>query len=174
MATLDISIFDMLGLPSPSPLGEGERVPTIQEIALTRQLAELPMEVKGWAWPDGRPMKVKVRALTFAERRECNRLAMEAGLKAMPKGFTPGQVLPFDDDVWALEAVVRGLVEPKLPRAAIAVLGDMNAAIIDQLADAITRLGKLPAAFVAAELERLAGRAVPPAPDAPAAADAGE
>lgn len=120
------------------------------------QLATLPYIVDGWQWPDGAPFRLTLRALTFRERSAVYRTALQAGIKA--------GLQQLDEETWALETALAGIVEPKLTRAQIDILLDSNAHIIDKIVEQIERLGEYPPAIVAEELRRMAGVADPAAP----------
>lgn len=132
-----------------------------EDLASVPQLAEIPIAIPQLTWPDGSPFEVTIRALSFEERRAVNRAATKAA---------EGLPTPMDPDTWALETVFRGLVKPKLTESQKQFLKDTNATVIDDLADAIVRIGRLPARAVERAVERLAavdGGAAPgtPVPD---------
>lgn len=130
------------------------RIPTAQDLALAPSCAELEIDLP-LAWPDGSPMRITLRALTARQRMAANRAAVKA---AQEWG---GE---FDDDVWAVKTAFYGIARPQLTEAQESILWDMNAWVRDQIIDAIDTLQRLPARAVEAELERLAGTPVPPAP----------
>lgn len=130
------------------------RTPTAQDLALAPSCAELEIELP-LTWPDGTPMVITLRALTARQRMAANRAAIKA---AQEWG---GE---FDDDVWAVKTAFYGIARPQLTEAQESILWDMNAWIRDQIVDAIDTLQRLPARAVETELERLAGTAVPAAP----------
>jgi len=130
------------------PPASEARTPTIADIMAVSQLATLPLLVEGWRWPDGSEFRLTIRALTFRERSEAYRAALKAGIEAKLAGI--------DDDTWAIEVALRGIVEPRFTRGTLDVLLDSNAAVIDAIVDAIDRAGQLPAQMVEHELKRMA------------------
>ncbi|MCG8348236.1 MAG: hypothetical protein MI924_10710 [Chloroflexales bacterium] len=132
-------------------LESGERYATVQDLVAAEQLSRMPVKVIGATFSDGTPLKVVVRALTAKEQAACLRKARD----------THGAV---DEWTFAVEAVWRGMDEPRLTESQKAILWDMNGAIIHELADIIERLSNLPAYHVRQEVERLAHVAIPDAP----------
>ena len=145
---------------SAPSVGASGATPSVEQLVTMPQLATMPLVIKGWQWPDGSAARITVRALTFRERRAANRAAIKAGAEL-------GR--DFDDDEWALEVALAGIVEPRLTRAQLDILLDSNATIIDAIVDAIDRAGYLPARYVETELKQMAGESIPPAPAAPGA-----
>lgn len=122
---------------------------TADEMAKHPMLTSMRVRIPGFVDAHGEPLAFTVRALTFRERMKATRAATKAGVAAgLPNGFC--------EETWALEVVLAGLVEPALTEAQREILLDYNAWIVDQLADAITRLGALPQDVVDAELRALA------------------
>jgi len=144
------------GSASPAAVASpaaAERTPTIADIMAVSQLAMVPLLVEGWRWPNGDPFRLTIRALTFRERSEAYRAALKAGIEA--------KLGTIDDDTWAIEVALRGIVEPRFTRGQLDVLLDSNAAVIDAIVDAIDRAGQLPAQMVEHELKRMAQVADP-------------
>jgi hypothetical protein len=135
-------------------LKSGESCATAEQIRDVPDLAEMPFEVPHWRHADGTPFKIRLRALSFRERTEINRAAKTA------KGED-------DDDQFALETCLRGMVEPRLNKTQLDIYKEKNAEAIDAISDTIWWLTRLEARAVAAEVRRLAD--LPPEPpDVPA------
>lgn len=132
-------------------LEPGESYATAEQIRDVRDLAEMPIEVPWWQHADGRPFKILVRALSFDERTQVNRASRT------PNGGD-------DDDQFALETCLRGIVEPRLTRPQLDIYKAKNPDAIDAICDSIWWLSRLPARTVAAEVRRLAD--LPPDGDA--------
>lgn len=134
-----------------SPLRDGESYATAEQIRDVPDLAEMPIEVPHWQHSDGTPFKILIRALSFEERREANRASRT------PKGED-------DDDQFALETCLRGIVQPRLTRAQLDIYKAKNPDAIDEICETIWWLSRLPARALAAEVRRLAD--LPPDADA--------
>lgn len=131
-----------------------KRRPSAQDLANCDQLGQLPIQLPQLTWPDGTQMELLIRARSAEDRAKCDRAATLAAIK-LDMGST------FDEQTYAIYTVFYGLAEPKLSDAQIPILWSLNTNIIDELADAIERIEKLPAAALKARLERMAGSAIP-------------
>jgi hypothetical protein len=147
----------------PTPLPPGGSYATVADIRDCTDLPEMPItpavrRVDGgdeplWTRPDGTPLTILIRALSFKERREVNQAAKD------------------DNDAFLLETCRRGIKAPVFSRAQLEILESRHPAALDAIADTIWSLTQLPASMVAREVRRLAGLAEP----APVASDlAGE
>lgn len=135
----------------PTPLKAGQSYASVAEIRDCQDLPELPVtpairRADGsteplWTRPDGAPLTILVRALSFEERREVQQAAGDD-----------------NDDQAALEACLRGIKEPQFTREQLAeVLSKKHPAALDQVAETIYALCDLPAGMVEREVRRLAG-----------------
>lgn len=131
-----------------------KRRPSAQDLANCDQLGQLPIELSQLTWPDGSPMELLLRARSAEDRAKCDRAATRAAI-TLDMGSS------FDDHTYAIMTVFYGLAEPRLTEAQLPILWSLNTHIIDELADAIERIEKLPAALLKARLERLADAAIP-------------
>jgi hypothetical protein len=138
-------------------LKAGESFATVEEISVVQDLAEMPVEVPHWQRADGTPFKIRLRALSFRERTEVHRASRR------PDGSD-------DDDQFALETCLRGIVEPRLNKTQLAILAEKNPEPIDAISETIWRITRLPAPSLAAEVRRLAD--LPPEPPSEAGAAA--
>jgi hypothetical protein len=120
-----------------------KRVPTVEDVRDIPQLAQMTIPVPVWEYSDGETIEVTLRARTFRERRHCLMMALEAGKNGKP-----------DEDTWAVETVLAGMVEPKFTRDQIGILWDSNAAAIDLIAETIVRLEDVPARRLSREIIR--------------------
>lgn len=123
-----------------------KRIPTVEDIRDIPQLARLTLVIPIWEYSDGTVVEVLVRSRTFRERRHCLMMAMEAGKNGKP-----------DEDTWAIETVLAGMVEPKFTRDQIGILWDSNPAAIDLIAETIVRLEEVPARRLSNEIARQSG-----------------
>jgi hypothetical protein len=123
-----------------------KRFPTVEDIRDIPQLARLALVIPIWEYSDGTVVEVLVRARTFRERRHCLMMAMEAGKNGKP-----------DEDTWAIETVLAGMVEPQFTRDQIGILWDSNPAAIDLIAETIVRLEEVPARRLSNEIARQSG-----------------
>lgn len=119
------------------------RIPTVEDIRDMPQLAQITMPIPVWEYADGKVVEVTVRARTFRERRHCMMAALEAGKDGKP-----------DEDTWAIETVLAGLLEPRFSKDQVAILWDSNPSAIDIIAEAITRLEDVSARKLSAEIAR--------------------
>jgi hypothetical protein len=133
-----------------TPLAPGQSYATVADILACQDLPRMPITpgmrraADGaweplWARPDGTPLTILVRALSFAERREIMTAAGE------------------NNDAFALEACLRGIVEPAFSREQLGILEAKHPAALDQIAETIYALCDLPAGMVEREIRRLAG-----------------
>lgn len=122
------------------------RTPTVEDIRDIPQLARLTLIVPVWEYQDGTAVEVTVRCRTFRERRHCLMMAMEAGKNGKP-----------DEDTWAIETVLAGMVEPKFTRDQVGILWDSNPAAIDLIAETVVRLEEVPARRLSNEIIRQSG-----------------
>jgi hypothetical protein len=123
-----------------------KRFPTVEDIRDIPQLARLALVIPIWEYSDGTVVEVLVRARTFRERRHCLMMAMEAGKNGKP-----------DEDTWAIETVLAGMVEPQFTRDQIGILWDSNPSAIDLIAETIVRLEEVPARRLSNEIARQSG-----------------
>lgn len=119
------------------------RVPTVEDIRDMPQLAQITLPIAVWEYADGKTVEVTVRARTFRERRHCMMAALEAGKDGKP-----------DEDTWAIETVLAGLLEPRFSKDQVSILWDSNPTAIDVIAEAITRLEDVSARKLSAEIAR--------------------
>lgn len=119
------------------------RIPTVEDIRDMPQLAQITMPIPVWEYADGKVVEVTVRARTFRERRHCMMAALEAGKDGKP-----------DEDTWAIETVLAGLLEPRFSKDQVDILWDSNPSAIDIIAEAITRLEDVSARKLSAEIAR--------------------
>ena len=136
-----------------------KRRPSAQDLANCDQLGQLPIELSQLTWPDGSPMELLLRARSAEDRAKCDRAATRAAIQ-LDMGST------CDENTYAIMTVFYGLAEPKLTEAQLPILWSLNTNIIDELADGIERLEKLPAAALRARLERMANTPIPAAESA--------
>lgn len=145
----------------PTPLPSGEAYATMAELLVCDDLPAMDV-VPGlrltdgrldpfWTRPDGSPLTIRVRALSFKERREVHLAAK-------------------DDDAQAvLETCLRGIIQPPITAEQLVVLEQRHPAALDAIAETIWALGAFTATMVATEVRRLAGLAPDPglAPEPP-------
>lgn len=145
----------------PTPLAPGARYATVADIRDCLDLPEMPIApyfvcADGtteplWTRPDGSPLTILVRALTFGERREVNQAAKD------------------NDDQFVLETCLRGIKEPAFSREQLTVLEAKHPAAIDAISSTIWRLCDLPAGLLEREIRRLSGLPADEASASPAA-----
>jgi hypothetical protein len=134
----------------PTPLASGAAYATVADIRDCADLPEMPctpaiLRVDGaleplWTRPDGTPLTILVRGLSFAERREANQAAGD------------------NDDQFKLEVCLRGIKVPRFTREQLtAILEAKHPAALDAIFDTIKDLCTLPAGLVEREVRRLAG-----------------
>lgn len=139
----------------PTPLAAGQSYASVAEIRDCQDLPCMPItpsirRADGateplWTRPDGTPLTILVRALSFEERREVQQVAGDD-----------------NDDQAALEACLRGIKEPQFSREQLAeVLAKKHPAALDAIAETIYALCDLPAGMVEREVRRLAGLPAP-------------
>ena len=123
-----------------------KRTPTVEDIRDMPQLARLSLVVPIWEYQDGTAVEIVVRARTFRERRQCILASLEAGKDGKP-----------DEDTWAIETVLAGMVEPQFTRDQISILWNANPTAIDVISEAIVRLEEIPARRLSQEIIRQTG-----------------
>lgn len=128
------------------------RTPTAEDLALLPNRGELSYELPNVTWPNGSPVQLTLRALGATERAAIDRAAIAAA--AAYKG-------EYDDTTALVETVFHGIASPRLDDEHKKILWRWNVWILEQIADQIAILGRLPARELEATLERLAGAAVP-------------
>lgn len=137
------------------------RTPTPEDLSVLPTRGELSYQLPNVTWPDGSRVAITIRALSARERAAVERAAVAAG----------GQhKIEYDDMTALVETVYHGIAQPRLEDSHKAILWGWNVWILEQIADQITALGRLPARDLQTHLERLAGIAVPE----PTAAAAGK
>ena len=128
------------------------RTPTPEDLSILPTRGELSYQLPGVTWPDGSPVQLTLRALSARDRAAVDRAAIAAG----------GQhKLEYDDATALVETVFYGISQPRLEDAHKAILWGWNAWLLEQIADQIATLGRLPARDLQAHLERLAGIGIP-------------
>lgn len=132
------------------------KTPTPEDLSLLPTCGEISFEIPNVTWPDGSPVELTLRALDAQGRAAVDRAAIAAGTKVG---------IDYDDATALVETVFQGIVRPTLTEDHRRILWKWNAWILDQLAEEIDRLGRLPARQLQAYLERLAGRAIPEKPE---------
>jgi len=133
----------------PTPLKAGEEYATVAHIRDCCDLPKLPVtpsvartdgtQEPLWTHTDGTPMKILVRALSFAERRKINQDAKE------------------DNDQFALLTCLYGIEQPKFSKEQLEVIESKHPAAVDAIAETIHSLCQFPASLVERELRRLSG-----------------
>src|ERR1700748_748487 len=98
----------------PTPLAPGAQYATVADIRDCLDLPEMPITPwfvcadkttePLWTRPDGTPLTILVRALSFGERREVNQAAKD------------------NDDQFVLETCLRGIKAPTFTREQLTVL----------------------------------------------------
>jgi hypothetical protein len=123
-------------------------VPTARDIAAMPQRPEKWITVPGWSLADGTPFRVKIRALSFRQRRAANQAAYREGI---------ARGIEFCEDTWAVEVVLAGLVEPAIDRGQVDLLLDSHAGVIDALATAIEEHSRVDGRALEVQIARMAG-----------------
>jgi hypothetical protein len=138
-----------------TPMEAGSRIASVGDLSVAHTRAALTIGHPLLRAPDGTALYVRIRALSFNERRE----ALNAARR--PDGSR-------DDELWALQVCWRGIVEPVLTwEQALQFLGGLNYEITDYLVECITtRLSHLSPIIVEQELAALAGQSIPAADSA--------
>jgi hypothetical protein len=131
----------------PTPLKQGEQYVTVAHIRDCDDLPKLPItpsvtrndgtQEPLWTHTDGTPMKILVRALSFAERRKINQEAKD------------------DNDQFALLTCLYGIEQPKFTKEQLEVIESKHPAAVDAIAETIHSLCQFPASMVERELRRL-------------------
>lgn len=128
------------------------RAPTPEDLSLLPTRGELSYELPTVTWPDGSAVELTLRAISARDRAAIDRAAIAAA--SAYKG-------DYDDTTALVETVFAGIARPQLDEEHKAILWRWNVWILEQIADQIAILGRLPARELQAHLERLAGIAVP-------------
>lgn len=137
-----------------TPLTPGEQYPELGDIHACKDLPEWPFtpgvkragsdEIEPyWTWPDGRAMKVLVRAPSFAEQREIEQAAGD------------------DDAKHLIETVWRCVKAPQISRDEAIILEKKNPAALIQIYDLAWSLADYPAPLIAREVKRILGISEP-------------
>lgn len=129
-----------------------QRTPTPEDLAILPTRGELSYQLPGVTWPDKTPVQITLRALSAREQATIDRAALAAGGKHGTE---------YDDMTALVETVCAGISQPRLDDAHKAIIWGWNVWLLEQIADQIRTLGRLPARDLQATLERLAGITIP-------------
>ncbi len=151
----------------------GEDYASPDELLACVDLTESDVRVPNWE-KDGKPMLLRVRALSLAEESAAHRAARIALVRHAQQAKLP---LPGpDEEDWGtlvLETIQRGVVAPHLTQAQAQALRDKNPYALEQLYAYISSLRAFTPEFLADLVRQLAGTAEDEAAE-PAGIDAVE